>query len=144
MGEEHHNTWQLRRITLKGVYDTVDRRIPLESPYNAPGLGVSTGADGNLWVSESHENRFAVWIWRKITVTPSSVTVAVGQSEAITTSETNCSGGWTAKSSNRSVATVTPGQQSGTFVVHGHASGSCTVTISDTFGNFYSEPVTVQ
>lgn len=144
MGDIHHNTWQLRRITLNGKYDTVDRVIPLISPFTG-GLGLATGADGNIWVSESnHQSRFAVYTWRKMTVAPSSVTVGVGQTESITTSETNYSGGWTAASSKRSIATVTPGQQSGTFVVHGRAAGSCQVTVSDSVGNFYVEPVTVK
>lgn len=142
-GDRFHDTWQLRRITLSGEYDNVKRPIPLTAPYTG-GEGIATGADGNLWVSESNEGRFAVWAWRRMTVAPASVTVSVGQSESIATSETNYSGGWTAKSSNVMLATVTSGQQHGAFVVHGHASGTCTVKISDTFGNFYSEPVTVR
>ena len=139
-----HNSEELGRITLGGVYSTQDRDIPLEPPFLDNGISVALGSDHNVWVSESHENRFAVYTWRRIRVSPPSVTVGVNQSTSIATTESHYHGTWTASSTNTRIATVMPGQGNGSFIVTGKAAGSCQIIISDAAGNSYLEPVTVQ
>ena len=118
----------------------------LLSPIKMPGTyaAMTLGPDENLWLSDQFDNQIDVAVLRRMSTVPTSVTVAVMQSQVVTVSEKHLSkGAFTATSSNSSIATVAPGNGPDEFVVTGVSTGSCVVTISDAFGNSIPLPVTV-
>jgi streptogramin lyase len=119
----------------------------LLSPLTMPGKydAMTMGPDQNLWLSDQFDNRIDVAVLRLMSTVPTSVTVGVTQTQTVTTSEKHApKSGYTAASSNSSIATVAPGKAPDQFIVTGGSTGSCVVTISDAIGNSIPVAVTVQ
>jgi streptogramin lyase len=108
--------------------------------------GIAPGGDGNLWTTQNlsaGEGRIAVFIRRIITVTPSSLSMTIGDMSSLSVSETNYSGKWTASSSDTRVATVVKGGSASTFTVTAVKAGYCTIVVSDKTGNSFPVSVVV-
>ena len=136
------------------------RTHKIDSILDIPGMVDSTnsfidfGVDRNLWIATdvlgkvSHGYKATtldVNVVRLMTTTPTSITVSVGQAASLGVAEKHyLNPTFAAASSNPSVATVAPAQTLGSFVVTGVSSGSCSVTLSDRYGNSIAVSVTVQ
>lgn len=95
------------------------------------------GPDMNVWFQGG------VFLQRIITVTPSSATLAQGQSQVFGILETGCSTcDWSAKSSDSKIATV-GSIRNGQFEVTGRASGQASVSVSDGKHNVVLIPIAV-
>jgi streptogramin lyase len=103
---------------------------------------VAYGADGNLWYY-SFQGELGVDVFRILTVNPLSMTLSVGQSQTATASETRAPSALSAKSLNRSIATVVNGPSPGEFKVTGQGVGSTSIQIGDTKHNSVDISVTV-
>lgn len=113
--------------------------IPTPQAYPAK---LALGPDQNIWFTEFGSNKIGVLLRDIISVSPSSVTIAVGGTSLLTVSEVPPNQNWTATSSNPNVATVSAlGSQ---FTVTGAGSGSCTVTVKDSHRNSFNVSITVQ
>ncbi len=104
---------------------------------------VAFGPDGNLWYY-SFGGELGVDVFRIITIDPLSMTLSVGQSQTATASETKAPSALSAKSMNRSIATVVNGSSPGEFKVTGQGVGTTTIRIGDTKHNSADISVTVQ
>ena len=121
--------------------------IIVGQPPNAGGSGPMTvGPDDNLWFTQSVSaqvgGQVGVYIRHVLSVSPTSLTLSVGQSGTLTASETLETRPLTASSSNPAVATVMSSGMN-TFKVTGVAAGTCTVTVADHERNRFLVPVTV-
>ena len=108
---------------------------------------VAFGADGNLWYSAGGPASIegvGTDIFRVITVSPTSMTLRVGQTQTATASQTeNPNSVFAASSENPAIASVASGQTAGTFNVTGQSSGSTAVRIADKMNNYVDIAVTV-
>ena len=112
---------------------------------------VTLGTDLNLWVPTDDtclvkHGCFAtvlnINILRSITTDPTSFSLSVGEASPLTAKERLFTKPLTAQTSNSAIASVTSnGTDSWTVTAVG--SGSCTITVSDTKGNYVDVPVTV-
>ncbi len=115
-------------------------------PYtNSVPQYLNAGPDGNMWVADVR-GPILVALTHVLTSTPASVVFSgVGQSQTIQIHETQYKGrSFIAKSSNQNVATVSPGNQSNSFVVAAQGAGSCSIHVRDSLGNSIDVSVTVQ
>ncbi|HLJ84229.1 MAG TPA: hypothetical protein VKT51_08685 [Candidatus Eremiobacteraceae bacterium] len=109
---------------------------------------VAYGPDKNLWYT-AHGNQgssfVSVDLFRILTAVPAALTLAAGQSQQVTASETHFTlQNFAGSSSNTAVATIVPAGQRGVFTVKGIAAGSAVLTIHDTTFNSVTIGVTVQ
>jgi streptogramin lyase len=119
---------------------------PIKPPFTAYGMGyLNAGPDGNMWVPDIGGSIF-VALTHVLTSDPASVVLeGVIQTKTLQIHETEFEGGsYTAQSSNPSIASVAPGNQTDSYVVTGHIAGSCSIRVSDSIGNYIDVPVTVQ
>ncbi len=131
--------WVVRVATNGGL---TGYATPGQSYVDSP-VGITSGADGNLWVTTIPGDTIDVLIRRIITVTPSSISFSgPSQTQDIVVSEKAYSGGWSATSSDQSVATVSLLSKD-TFAVTSVGSGSATITVADTKRNSYLVNVSV-
>lgn len=103
--------------------------------------GLTLGPDGNLWFGL--QDNIAVYLLRLITVTPTKLTLPVGQMQSLQASEANFNGTLMAFSQNTSIATVKNGQGAGSFIVTGVSAGSTNLVITDGHYNSFQVSVTV-
>lgn len=101
------------------------------------------GPDGNLWLGEEGRSQVDVYVVDALTTDPTSFALAQGQSAMLTAKEKFFTKPLTAQTSNAAVATVAA-EGTDAWSVLGVASGSCTITVSDTKGNSVDLSVTVQ
>jgi virginiamycin B lyase len=100
--------------------------------------------DGNMWVADA-SGAILIHLAYVLTSVPASIDISgVGQSQTIQVQETHFGGSFSAQSSDQNIATVSPGNQSNSFVVTAQGMGSCSVRVSDGLGNYIDVPVTVQ
>jgi virginiamycin B lyase len=102
------------------------------------------GPDNNIWEPDCTRGLVDTYLRMAITLTPSQLSLSVGQIAQLAVGETNYSGPWTAISGNPSIASVTPNSNNGTFAVTGVAIGSTFVTVTDTNFNSANVAVTVR
>jgi sugar lactone lactonase YvrE len=117
--------------------------------FEGHALYVAYGPDKNLWYT-AFENQggnvsfVGVHLFRILTAAPASLTLAAGQSQSVTASETHfTSQDFAGTSSNSAVATIVPSGPPGVFTVKGVAVGSAMLTIDDTTYNSVLISVTV-
>jgi streptogramin lyase len=105
---------------------------------------VAAGSDGNLWVDTTGTgDDIDVLILNPLEVKPNELTFgATGQMQTLTATEKGTTS-WTATSSNKAVATVSPGS-SNTFTVTSAGLGRCKITVADAVGNRVTVKVTVK
>ena len=143
----------LLNVTLAGkVVNKYVCPISVCNPANGDSMqpGITSASDGNVWflwsggsVANDPDNGIVTYVRLSMNVVPSSVTFpAVGATQALTVSETNYSGTWTAASTVPSVAKV--------LSVSGHTveiqavhSGHARIIITDAKTNYVGIPVTV-
>jgi hypothetical protein len=111
------------------------------------------GPDRNMWIADAR-GPILVAVTQVLTSTPASIVFSgVGQSQPIQIHETQYTqykgGSFTARSSNSNTAivvpmSVTPGNQTNTFVVTAQGVGSCSIHVRDKMGNSIGVPVTVR
>jgi hypothetical protein len=134
--QRHH----IGRVDASGVFS-----IPFHEPtsYGEGADDVTIGADDNAWFTGTSVNEIGVYIWSKMTVLPSTLTLTVGGgAQTLDVHESNYAHTWTAMSSDPTVATVAPAGHN-RFSVSPVAAGSCTVVVSDDRTNSVSVTVTV-
>ncbi len=127
--------------------NTSSHTIKTFTPPLGPGVrpdAVAAGSDGNLWVDTAGGvGEIDVLVTNPMTVTPVKLTFsAPGKSQTVSVSEQGATG-WTAKSSNPAVASVSKGRSKSSFKVTSVGTGKCKVTISDGTGNTVGVGVTV-
>ena len=103
---------------------------------------LARGSDGNIWLTQPDDNDVAVFIRHILTVSPTSLSLRVGQGGTLTASEVGASSPLQAKSSDTSIATVIANGNN-EFTVKGVGRGACNITISDHKKNNFPVPVTV-
>jgi len=102
---------------------------------------LASGPDGNLWFSTG-TSKMGVFLRDKMSLSPTDLTLNVGQTMDVTVTESGRRHTWTATSSDTAVATVV-GAGQGQFAVTGVASGVCQVTVTDDQLNSIIEDVRV-
>jgi len=120
-----------------GNYD--EHKDPLQGGQTE----IAAAPDGNIWLAEQGSPWISIFVRRRISTVPQSVTVSSGGSQTITVTEAHYHASWSATSSNTACATVTANGPN-TFLVTGVGTGSCTVTVNDTKSNSLGVPVTVR
>jgi virginiamycin B lyase len=117
--------------------------------------GVVYGPDRNVWFlaeGTGAQQRppppfgmIGTYIRLVMTTTPQSLTfTGPGQSQVVSVSETDYNGGFTARSSNPAVVSVTTGPAPDSFTVTSTGAGSAKVIVSDGVFNSSAVPATVQ
>jgi streptogramin lyase len=137
-------TQYIGRISLTGhiferLYPTPDRFVSFLG-------GLAYGNDGNIWFSQTNPVQDGVGVFERhiIDVDPPRVKLrGVGQSTDVTVTEKYHAGGWSAVTSDPSVATVAQGRSSNVFTIGAVGAGTAIVTISDSKDNDFEVPVTV-
>jgi virginiamycin B lyase len=117
---------------------------PLTPPSGAGDL-MSAMSDDNEWFTEKGANKIGIYILHIQTATPSSINfTAVNETQTFTVHETNYSGGFSATSSDASVATVAPAASpANSFTVTAIGPGTATITVSDNQNNTSPISITV-
>jgi streptogramin lyase len=110
----------------------------------AIGPSLAVGPDSNIWATAWAHSSVETFIWSVLSVTPTILTISVGQNADVNVHESNYSGQWTAVSAKPSIATVTPNSNNGTFVVTGVTRGTTAVAIYDSKYNSVEVKVTVK
>lgn len=110
---------------------------------------LASGPDGNIWITDAHSTgkrtNVYVFIRNRLDVQPASLTLATGAQSTLTAFYSGSLGrsSLSATTSNSAVATVAPSSPPGSFVVKAVASGSATITVTDTIENSFNVAVTV-
>lgn len=137
-------TQYIGRISLTGqiyerLYPTPDRFISFLG-------GLAYGKDGNIWFSQTNPIQDGIGVFERhdLDVNPPRVKLrSVGQTMDVTVTERYHDGGWTAVTSDPSIATVAQGGNSNVFTITAVGAGTAIVTISDSKDNDFEVPVTV-
>ena len=103
--------------------------------------GMTKGSDGNVWYANAATNpdTLSVRVRNVLTVSPTSLTLSVGQTENIS-AVVQPPHALIATSSDPAIASVTKSQP---FQVTAHKSGTCTIVVSDGRFNVFDVAVTV-
>jgi streptogramin lyase len=123
-------------------------------PNSPPAGGLVSGPDGNVWFAAEGtsgcrhgcrpEGFLLVYVRHELDVQPDALTFSgTGQSQSIVATETHFTRTFSAATENPSVATVTPGTNSSTFVVTSTGTGTTQIRVSDGRGNSFLVAVTV-
>lgn len=122
-------------------HKTVAYGLPPD-PSGFPAYSALTGPDDNVWFTNGPT--LSIFINRVLSVSPASAMIGVGGMQTFTISESSCGHCiWTAKSSDTTIAMVSP-VSNGQFTVTGVATGTATVVVSDKAQNAFDVQITVQ
>ena len=136
-----HTDTQLREFDIHSKKFTT----LVAPPAGANISSMDVGPDGNLWFGD-YFGPVQVFVTHVLTSNPASLVFpGIGQSQTIKIHETRYAGGsFTAQTSDPSIATVSPGNRSNSFVVVSQGVGSCAIHVNDSLGNSIDVSVTVQ
>lgn len=128
------------------------RKLKAEDPIvlapNQIASGIAVGPDHDLWFTTGSQTYptqggVQVLVTNPLTVTPTSVTMSIGDQRTVTAQRPSGNPSKIkAVSSNQSVATVSSNGD-GSFIVYALGSGSATIKVNDGAGNFVLVSVTV-
>lgn len=126
-----------------GEFNTTTNSLILYSPPSTFGntYGLTAGPDGNVWALDS-TGHVDVYIVKVLGVSPSSLSMTVGQVATLTVTEKGTTS-WTATSTSPGVASVVQGGSANKFTVTANGIGTTKITIKDAIGNSFAVTVKV-
>jgi len=125
-------------------FNTTTQKYSQQHFNDGHALGeIVVGPDGNFWIPSGDGQHVYTYVRLAMTLSPTNLSIPVGQSANLNVKEVQYFGQWTAISGNPLIATVSPNSQSGALVVTGVAPGTTTITVSDTTFNSIAAKVTV-